>query len=110
MPASGGRPASARILLVDDDVSVTDAFSRTLRLEGFEVWAALSGEEAVALAGKHVPHALVLDLRVPLASGIQLLRSLRAVPGLADVPAAIVTGDYLSAQAHLSTHATLGRK
>jgi len=108
VPASGGRSASARILLVDDDVSVTDAFSRTLRLEGFEVWAALSGEEAIALAGKHVPHALVLDLRMPLASGLQLLRSLRAVPGLANVPAAIVTGDYHSEHAHLVDARDLG--
>ena len=102
MPASGGRSAPARILLVDDDVSVTDAFSRTLRLDGFEVWAALSGEEGEALAARHQPDAVVLDLRMPLASGLRLLRSLRAVPGLEDVPAAIVTGDYHPGSPHLA--------
>ena len=36
---------AARVLIVDDDVSVTDTFSRMLRLEGYEVWAALSADE-----------------------------------------------------------------
>ena len=35
------RRSRARVLIVDDDVSVTDTFSRMLRLEGYEVWAAL---------------------------------------------------------------------
>ena len=39
---------AARILIVDDDVSVTDTFSRILRLEGYEAWAALSADGASA--------------------------------------------------------------
>src|SRR5688500_6681391 len=49
VPSSGGTTA-ARVLIVDDDVSVTDTFSRMLRLEGYEVWAALSADEGLALA------------------------------------------------------------
>jgi DNA-binding response OmpR family regulator len=99
VPTSRSRPASARVLLIDDDVSVTDAFCRALRLEGFEVWAALSGGEGLVLAGRHTPHAMLLDLRMPLTSSLQLLRSLRAIPGLRDTPVAIVTGDH-----HLDDH------
>ena len=84
----------ARVLIVDDDVSVTDTFSRMLRLEGYEVWAALSAEEGLTLAQTHQPHAIVLDLRMPLTSGLQFLRAIRAIPGLATTPVAIVTGDY----------------
>ena len=86
--------AVARVLIVDDDASVTDTFSRTLRLEGVEVWSARSGDEGLSLAEIHRPHAIILDLRTPLPRGLQLLRSIRAIPGLEHTPAAIVTGDY----------------
>jgi CheY-like chemotaxis protein len=83
-----------RVLIVDDDVSVTDTFSRMLRLEGYEVWAALSADEGLTLAQTHRPHAVILDLRMPLTSGLQFLRAIRAIPGLTGTPVAIVTGDY----------------
>ena len=42
--------ATARVLIIDDDISVTDTFSRMLRLEGYEVWSALSAQEGRKLA------------------------------------------------------------
>ena len=80
-PRQRRRPR-ARVLIVDDDVSVTDTFSRMLRLEGYEVWAALSADEGLSLAQTHRPHAIILDLRMPLTSGLQFLRAIRAIPGL----------------------------
>jgi CheY-like chemotaxis protein len=95
VPSSPAKQESApRILIVDDDVSVTDTFSRMLRLEGYEVWAALSADEGLNLAQTHRPHAVILDLRMPLTSGLQFLRAIRAIPGLTNTPVAIVTGDY----------------
>ena len=84
----------SRVLIVNDDVSVTDAVSRKLRLDGHEVWSAHSAEEGLALAQMHRPHAVILDIRTPLASGLRFLREIRAIPGLATTPVAIVTGDY----------------
>jgi CheY-like chemotaxis protein len=86
--------AVARVLIVDDDASVTDTFSRRLRLEGYEVWSAQSADEGLALAQAHQPHAVILDLRMPLTRGLEVLRALRALPGLTNIPVAIVTGDY----------------
>ena len=93
VPPSTSKSVS-RILIVDDDVSVTDTFSRMLRLEGYEVWAALSADEGLTLAQAHRPNAVILDLRMPLTSGLQFLRAIRAIPGLTSTPVAIVTGDY----------------
>ena len=90
----GGSSTAPRVLIVDDDGATADSFSRTLRLEGYEVWAALSAEEGLTLAQTHQPHAIVLDLRMPLTSGLQFLRAIRAISGLATIPVAIVTGDY----------------
>ena len=94
VPTPQPAPSAPRVLIVDDDVSVTDTFSRMLRLEGYEVWAALSADEGLNLAQTHRPHAVILDLRMPLTSGLQFLRAIRAIPGLTNTPVAIVTGDY----------------
>ena len=97
-----------RILIVDDDAGVTDTFARMLRLEGFEVWAALSADQGLRLAQAHRPHAILLDLRMPLASGLQFLRAVRTLPGLSHTPVAIVTGDYYVEDAHTQEIAALG--
>jgi CheY-like chemotaxis protein len=95
VPTPSAKPDSIpRVLIIDDDVSVTDTFSRMLRLEGYEVWAALSADEGLNLAQTHRPQAVILDLRMPLTSGLQFLRAIRAIPGLTNTPVAIVTGDY----------------
>ena len=97
-----------RILIVDDDVSVTDTFSRILRLEGYEVWAALSADGGLSLAQAHRPHAVILDLRMPLTNGLHFLRAIRAIPGLTTTPVAIVTGDYQLDEAQAADIRALG--
>ena len=83
-----------RILIVDDDRAVADTFSRMLKLEGFDVTTALSAEAGLELAEQIRPHAIILDLRMPIVNGLQFLRIVRARPNLVEVPVAIVTGDY----------------
>ncbi len=100
--------ATARLLIIDDDVSVADTFSRMLRLEGYEVWSALSAQDGLLLAQTHAPHAVILDLRMPAASGLQFLRSLRRIPALVKTPVAIVTGDYYLDEAQVAEIRDLG--
>ena len=107
MSPSDGATAP-RLLIVDDDKSVTNLFSRMLRLEGYEVWAAHTADDGLNLARIHRPHAIILDLRMPLTSGLQLLRSIRTISGLAQTPVAIVTGDYYLAEAQSEEIRALG--
>lgn len=81
------------ILIVDDDHSVVDTFSRLLKLEGYTVATALDPAVGLELAEQRAPNAIILDMRMPLISGIQFLRQVRARPQLVHVPVAIVTGD-----------------
>jgi DNA-binding response OmpR family regulator len=92
VPTPGAR-TGVRILLVHDDPTVGDACSRALRLDGHEVWAALTLEEGLKLALAHTPQAVLIDVRVPLASGARLARALRDLPALSATPLALVTGD-----------------
>jgi DNA-binding response OmpR family regulator len=86
--------ATRTILIVDDDRSVTDTFARILKLEGFQVATAVSADAGLELADNVRPDGIILDLRMPITSGLQFLRLVRAKPHLVDVPVAIVTGDY----------------
>ena len=86
--------ATRTILIVDDDRSVADTFARMLKLEGFGVATALSAETGLALAKAAPPDAIILDMRMPLESGLVFLRNLRKEPPLQTIPVAIVTGDY----------------
>ena len=68
-------PAATRtILIVDDDPSVTETFERMLRLEGYHVVTALSAEAGLNQAERSHPHAIILDLRMPLVDGLRFLR------------------------------------
>ena len=86
--------ATSTILIVDDDRSVADTFARMLKLEGFQVATALSAEAGLQLAMQVRPDAIILDMRMPITSGLQFLRLIRSMPALSEVPVAIVTGDY----------------
>lgn len=82
------------ILIVDDDRSVAETFARILKLEGFGVATAASAAAGLTLASVVKPDAIILDMRMPVTSGLHFLRLIRANPALARVPVAIVTGDY----------------
>jgi DNA-binding response OmpR family regulator len=83
-----------RVLIVDDDVSVIDTFSRMLRLEGYDVSVAPSADAGLREVETSRPDAIILDLRMPLADGLEFLRRLRADDDRQRIPVAIVTGDY----------------
>ena len=85
---------TATILIVDDDVGVTETFARMLRLEGFEVRTAMTAETGLREASTERPDAIILDLRMPLMDGLGFLRQLRQVEATRVTPVAIVTGDY----------------
>ena len=86
--------ATKTILIVDDDRSVADTFARMLKLEGFEVATAINAEAGLELADHVRPHAIILDMRMPITNGLQFLRTVRDLPHLGTTPVAIVTGDY----------------
>jgi DNA-binding response OmpR family regulator len=82
------------VLIVDDDLGVTETFARLLKLEGYQVRTANNAEAGLKEAGANMPDAIILDLRMPLVDGVEFLRRLRARQTDRRPPVAIVTGDY----------------
>jgi DNA-binding response OmpR family regulator len=84
----------SKVLIIDDDVAVTQTFASMLRLEGHEVRTALDAETGLQQARTEQPDAIIVDLRMPLINGLGFLYRLRADARYLNTPVAIVTGDY----------------
>ncbi len=69
---------SQRILVVDDEPSIVDAVSTSLRYEGFAVDEASNGRLALAAAQDQQPDLIVLDVMLPDLDGLEVTRRLRA--------------------------------
>ena len=70
--------APARILVVDDEESITEFVSYNLRKEGYEVLVAYNGDEALALAKDTQLDLVILDVMLPGMDGYEVCRRLRA--------------------------------
>ncbi|MGH8898476.1 MAG: response regulator transcription factor [Egibacteraceae bacterium] len=70
--------AEARLLVVEDDPNILELLSASLRFAGFEVRAAATGLEAVAVAREFLPDLVVLDVMLPDVDGFAIVRRLRA--------------------------------
>jgi two-component system alkaline phosphatase synthesis response regulator PhoP len=74
-----------KILLVDDEQDILDFLSYNLNKEGYQVFTALNGRDAVNIAKKEIPHLIVLDVMMPDMDGIDTCREIRSIPNLKDV-------------------------
>ena len=76
-PRPGTMPA-VRLLIVEDDTSLATGLMRALSNEGYDVSAAVSGEEALERVRSEPYDLLVLDIGLPGIDGFEVLRRLRA--------------------------------
>ena len=71
-------PAQRRILVVDDNVDVTDTMTMLLETVGHHTACAHNGAEALAQADAYRPHVVILDIGLPDQNGYDVARQLRA--------------------------------
>lgn len=67
-----------KILLVEDDKSLSEIYDVRLRAEGYDILSASDGEQALALAIKEVPDLIISDVMMPNISGFDMLDILRS--------------------------------
>ena len=80
------------ILVVDDSTETTEMLGKLLQLEGAFVESARSGAEALEIAQRKNFDLVVSDISMPEMDGYQLLKKLRELPSMANVPAVALTG------------------
>lgn len=80
-----------KVLLVDDETDVLDFMKYNLEKEGFWVYTAKDGLEAIQVAKKVTPHIIILDLMMPKLDGIETCRELRSMPEFKNVIISFLT-------------------
>ena len=82
---------TARILLAEDDRILRKAGETALRKKGYDVVAAVDGEDALAKARQDPPDLVLLDVMMPKIHGFDVLRGLKGDPRLRDIPVIMLT-------------------
>ena len=80
----------ARVLVIDDESAIREAIRMTLEYEGYRVDEARSGEDGIDRIGKVPYDAILLDIKMPVLDGIEVLENLRAQR--VSVPVIMVSG------------------
>ncbi len=97
-----------KILVADDDQSVTKTLKAALEYAGYEVDLALNGEECLKKILLNKPDLLILDVMMPRMDGYSFLvaiKELRVLTGnTPDVPVIVITGKDSDVSRDLMTH------
>lgn len=83
---------SAKILVIDDDQQLVQMLKSNFEGLGFNVVAGYDGQMAIQLARTAKPHLIIMDVNMPMTSGIKALEAIRKLPETARIPIIFLTG------------------
>lgn len=83
-----------KILLVDDEPLVIKALSKRLLSEGFDLYHAADGQEAMTKVDQIKPDLILLDIIMPKLDGISVLKKLKENSATQNIPVIILTNLY----------------
>lgn len=93
-PTRAAAPRTISILVVEDDADHLIALREILEDEGYGVEGASDGRAALErLLHDPAPDLLVVDLRLPVMDGWQLLAELKQRPELSEIPVVVISGE-----------------
>ena len=82
---------SSVVLVVEDEAAISEMYRFKLNLNGYTVFTADNGKVGLDVAEKHKPQLILLDLRMPIMSGDEMLEKLRQTDWGADIRVVILT-------------------
>lgn len=71
------KKSKIKILLVDDEPDILEILSFNLSNEGYQIYMAENGKEALKVADQYMPHLIILDVMMPVMDGIEACERLR---------------------------------
>ncbi len=84
-------PGARTILIIEDDGAFATILRDTVRARGFQALVAADGEDGLALAQRHVPLAIILDVMLPHIDGWGVMRSIKDNPATRHIPVHFIT-------------------
>ena len=80
-----------KIVLVEDDLSLSRMYQQGLETAGFEVFVAFNGQEAVDAIGREMPDLVLLDVQMPIKNGYEALADIRGDEKIRHIPVILFT-------------------
>jgi CheY-like chemotaxis protein len=99
-----------RIMVVDDDVTISHLVCLILESAGYEVVGAENGEEALRKMTEQKPDLVLLDVMMPILDGRETATRMQADPTLSSVPIVFVTATPAALEDGTYSHRTVLRK
>jgi CheY-like chemotaxis protein/HPt (histidine-containing phosphotransfer) domain-containing protein len=81
----------ANILLVEDNEAVRFVMANNLKRQGYKIWEATNGNDAIETCRKTMPNMILMDLAMPGMDGFEACASIKQLPGGNQVPIVMVT-------------------
>lgn len=91
MEAGGADTTHPLVLIADDDRTIRAVLTSSLDRNGFRVVTAANGAEALALALQEIPDMILLDVRMPIMDGFEVVKQLRHHPTTMRIPVILLT-------------------
>jgi two-component system, cell cycle response regulator DivK len=85
-----------RVLIAEDNVDNSEMLSRRLRRHGYEVLLAFDGGQAVSEAQKQLPDVILMDVSMPVMSGLEAAQALRQIDATRHIPIIALTAHAMS--------------
>src|SRR5215831_6682761 len=83
--------SKSQILIVEDDLDLSEMLNAYFRVQGYDVLTAAWGKDAVKMSREHNPDLVVLDIRLPDIDGYEVCRQLRMNRRTQDIPVIFLT-------------------
>lgn len=74
-----------KILLVDDEPDILEIVGYNLAQEGYQIFKAANGKEAIIKAKKELPDLIIMDVMMPVMNGMEACENIRKIPELSNV-------------------------
>ncbi len=87
-----------KVLVVDDDTGILDLSTSILRRAGYEVLEVSTGEECLDAVRIYHPDLVLLDVRLPDMSGIEVCRQIKSDDSLEDIFVILASGIQISSE------------
>jgi CheY-like chemotaxis protein len=81
----------ATLLVIEDEPAISEMYRFKLQLDGFTVHTAADGQQGLEACEKHKPNLILLDLKMPVMTGDEMLEKLRQTDWGADIRVVILT-------------------
>lgn len=88
-----------KVLLVDDDRLVHQLYQSHIERAGYELVSAFKGNDALEIAARELPQAIVMDIMMPELDGFSAIREMKRDDRTKNIPVIVITADP---QYHLS--------